>query len=250
MDSNDPESKRRLAKIRYDQGEANSMNGNDAKSLEFHQAGLALRRELLNASRNDLELRYEVTRSMSAIALLKEKAKESAEASVLYRDVVASLEELARFDTKNLQYQYRRADGHESLGRLFHAENRISEALRSQERAKEIREKLPMDDPSMPTVQADLLRSYDWLGFLPSKVGPLTESLLYYEKARTIREKMLQDDPSNAHLRADFITNLGSVTFLLRKLDRLEEAKQIENIRIMKRWPDSCQLHLAKRPRR
>ena len=269
----DQGSRRRLAKVRYDQGELQAGKGNYERALEFQQVSLELRTELVAEEGAEKELTYEITRNQTVIGLLLEKSGKYDKAKGNFEEARLTLDELVRSDPRNIPYQSRLADCHEYIGRLLWSDfqakasapvpqgpgarvaqppepkrgpEQLNEAVLAFQRAIEIREGLTKEERSMPTLPMDLLRSFEWIGYLLTRTERYAEATSYLEKARTIREAMIKDEPSNTRLRDHWTRNLEAIAFTLEKSGRKAEAAQVhEKLETAKNQPKERTLPMA-----
>jgi eukaryotic-like serine/threonine-protein kinase len=250
----DQGSRRRLAKVRYDQGELQAGKGNFEKALEFQQVSLELRTRLVAEEGAEKEVAYEITRNQTAIGLLLEKSGKYDKAKGNYEEARRKLDELVRSDPRSIPYQSRLADCHEYIGRVLWSDfqaktsvpvpqgsgarvaqqpepkrgpDQLNEAVLAFQRAREIRESLTKEERSTPTLPMDLLRTYEWIGFLLTRAERYAEAILYLEKTRTIREAMIKNDPLNSKLRDQWRRSLEGIAFALEKSGRKADAVQV-----------------------
>ncbi len=101
------------------------------------------------------------------------------------------------------------------VGAITDAIGSKDDALAAHGKAREIREKLASENPTVTEYQADLAWSYNMIGKLQHATGLSGEALRSYEKAHEIREKLARENPTVTEYGRDLAASFNNIGILL-----------------------------------
>jgi tetratricopeptide (TPR) repeat protein len=132
-------------------------------------------------------------------------------------------------------YQQRLAAGHNNIGHVLIQTGQLAEALAAHRQARETRERLVRDNPTVTEYQSDLAASYISIGNLLSQTGQPAEGLAAYQRALLLQERLARENPTVTYYQRDLATCHKNIGALLSQtgqpLDALAAYQQAREIR-------------------
>jgi tetratricopeptide (TPR) repeat protein/tRNA A-37 threonylcarbamoyl transferase component Bud32 len=134
--------------------------------------------------------------------------------------------EFARQEGTDEQSRAIQAEGHHRVGWLWNRLGRTEEAMKEDEQALAIREKLAADFPKVPDYRRDLSRSHNNLGIALKPLGRHAEAEDHWRKALDIQEKLAAEFPTVPDYFVRLAMSHHNLGTLLPEVGRGSEAEK------------------------
>ena len=218
-------SRRALWRANYQVARLTNEVGKPEDALAAHRQVLAARKALAAESQTDPELKADVGRSLTAIALLLETTGKTKEAEATFREAETMLVGLAPTIAEAAGARAVLADCRSRLGLLFSATNRYDEALVVLRLARADQEALAAAPGATAETRRLVAVTIDGIGRVLSATGRSSEAEAEYRKARTIDQKLADEQPSVWVFRRDVAVITLSLGRTLSNRGRSREAE-------------------------
>ncbi len=205
-------SRRSLWQANFEVAELTGKVGKPEDALAAHQQVLAARESLAADPQADADIRADVGRSLTAVAILLESVGRTGEAEATYRKAEALLVEPAPKGRDSSSTRAALADCRSRLGRLLHTTGRLDEALALHRLARADQEALTTASGAGAEVHRDLTVTINGVAILLAAMGKLPEAKSEYHKVLAMRRKLADDNPGVSRYLVDLAgvhVNLG-----------------------------------------
>jgi serine/threonine protein kinase/tetratricopeptide (TPR) repeat protein len=208
----DPASRRALWQANYQVAELTAKVGAPEDALAAHRQVLVAREALAAETPGDSDIKTDVGRSLTAVAILLQIVGRTGEAEAMYRKAEALLLELAPKGGDSSTARVVLADCRSRLGRLVHTTGRLDEALSVYRLARADQEALTAVTGATAEVQRDLTVTINGVANLLAAMGKPSAAKSEYHRVLALRRKLADDNPGIPQYRFDLAgghVNLG-----------------------------------------
>ncbi len=208
----DSASRRALWQANYEVAELTAKVGAAEDALDSHRQVLAARAALAVETPPDPDIKTDLARSLTAVAIVLESIGRTSEAEATYGKAEALLVALAptREDSSGMRAVL--ANCRSRLGRLLHTTGRFDEALSVYRLAQADQEALAAAPGATADVQRDLTLTINGVANLLAKMGKSAEAKEAYHTVLALRRKLADANPGISRYRVDLAgvhVNLG-----------------------------------------
>jgi serine/threonine protein kinase/tetratricopeptide (TPR) repeat protein len=211
-----------LAQSNYELAELTGMVGRNEDALAAHRAVLAAREALAAEPGTDAAAKFDVGRSLTAIANLLQSSGKTNEALATYRRAESLLDGVAGSDP---WFRNEVAHTGKSLGLLLAATGKQADAEAEYRKALAIEQKLANDNPAVAAFLSNEAGSHINLGNLLMNTGRQADAEAEYRKTLAIDQKLVDGNPTVTSYRHSLAAGRYNLGNLLRNMDRPAEAE-------------------------
>ncbi len=223
-DSQNAETRRKIASCSTKLGTLLSETGDTMGSLDESRKALILYQELAAENSSDFDLRFELGAAFNRVGLILKEQGEFSGALENYQKELEIYESLPTAERESEKTRRAVSRSYEHLAGALLSNGDSEKALENNRRGIEIRRILSTDFPLNADYQRALAVSFYWEGRILSKTGRDGEALESYQKYLGIIEKLIAADPNNEVYRGDAAYGLISVGDMQMKLGDAAQA--------------------------
>jgi eukaryotic-like serine/threonine-protein kinase len=206
-------SRRQLWQANFELATLTDMVAKPEDALAAHRQVLAARKALAAESKADPELKVEVARSLTAVALLLDTTGSTEEAEATFREAETMLVGLAPTIADSASARAALANCRSCLGTLFQMNGRLDEALLFFRLARADQEALAAAPGATAETRRRVAFTINGIGHVLFATGRASEAEAEYRNSRTIEQKLADENPSASVFRRDVAVmtlNVGS----------------------------------------
>ncbi|MBV8758995.1 MAG: protein kinase [Deltaproteobacteria bacterium] len=189
--------------------------GDSQTALAEYQRALALRRELLEITPDDVVLQKSVLDVEDQLAELERQVGDNASAITAYRDALPVTQALVRRDPTNTEWARQRGNLLADLGFALIDDGAFKDGIAQLDAAIDAQDALLARDPKSARYKVDLSRSYTRKGDGLVALGDPDAAADWYRRGLDLRKQLADQDPRSVPYRRSLAfsyTKLAAIT--------------------------------------
>ena len=220
-----PASRRALWQSNYEVAELTGKVGTPEDALAAHRQVLAARESVAVEFPTDSQIKADVGRSLTAVAILLETIGRTAEAESTYRKAEALLVDLPAPSTQAGAARVVLAQCRSRLGWLLQTTGRNDQALSVYRLARADQEALAATPTATAESRRDLAFTINRVAYLLATTGKSVEAEAEYRKSLMIQQRLVDDNPTITEFRSRLAQSRISFGTALSVTGRLTEGE-------------------------
>jgi eukaryotic-like serine/threonine-protein kinase len=217
-------SRRALWQANYEVAELTGNVGKPEDALTAHRQVVTAREALTAEFPADSEIKADVGRSLTAIALLLEITGRTEEAEAAYRKAETLLAEVAPTTAEGVTVRAVLANCRSRLGWLLHTMGREDQALAVFRLARADQEALATTAMATAESRRDLALTISRVANLLAESGKSSEAEAEFRKSLAIQQMLADDNPRVSDFRSQLAMSHNKLANLLSRTGKLSEA--------------------------
>ena len=218
-------SRRAVGQVNYEVAELTGKVGKPEAALEAHRQVLAARTALAAETPTEPDIKADVGRSLTAVAILLETAGRTKDAEATYRKAETLLAELAPRFTEAAAARVVLAACRSNHGWLLHTTGRDDQALSIYRLARADQERLAADPGATAESRRDLAATINRVAVLLAATGNSSEAEAEHRKALAIQQNLTNQNRAVTQFQSDLASGHLSLGYLLWTTGKSSEAE-------------------------